>query len=139
MALCTPIGRFGRVGNEAYPGIEECWLRYRREPGICDMNAHIDMPTDKIADFCQRWQITELALFGSVLRDDFGPDSDVDVLVSFGESARHTLFDLDDMEHELKEIFGRKVDLVSRRGIEASRNYLRRNSILKSAQVIYGP
>ena len=102
------------------------------------MNAHIDIPSDEIAAFCRRWQITELALFGSVLRDDFGPDSDVDVLVSFGESARHTLFDLDDMEHDLKEIFGRKVDLVSRRGVEASPNHLRRNSILKSAQVIYG-
>lgn len=102
------------------------------------MNARIDVPDEKIAAFCRRWQITELALFGSVLRDDFGADSDVDVLVSFGEGARHTLFDLDDMEHELKEIFGRKVDLVSRRGIEASRNYLRRNSILKSAQAIYG-
>ena len=102
------------------------------------MNARIDVPDEKIAAFCRRWQITELALFGSVLRDGFGADSDVDVLVSFGEGARHTLFDLDDMEHELKEIFGRKVDLVSRRGIEASRNYLRRNSILKSAQAIYG-
>ena len=103
------------------------------------MNARIDVPAEKIAAFCRRWQITELALFGSVLRDDFGPDSDVDVLVGFGGGARHTLFDLDDMEFELKEIFGRKVDLVSRRGIEASRNYLRRNIILKSAQVIYGP
>ena len=102
------------------------------------MNARIDVPAEKIAAFCRRWQITELALFGSVLRDDFGPDSDVDVLVGFGEDARHTLFDLDDMELELKEIFGRKVDLVSRRGVEASRNYLRRDSILKSAQVIYG-
>ena len=102
------------------------------------MNARLDVQSDKIAAFCQRWQITRLALFGSVLRNDFGPNSDVDVLVSFGEDARHTLFDLDDMELELKEIFGRKVDLVSRRGLEASRNYLRRNSILKSAQVIYG-
>ena len=102
------------------------------------MNARIDVPTEKIANFCRRWQITELALFGSVLRDDFGPNSDVDVLVGFGEGARHTLFDLDDMELELKEIFGREVDLVSRRGIEASRNHLRRESILKSAQVIYG-
>ena len=102
------------------------------------MSVHIDIPSDKIAAFCQRWQIIELALFGSVLRDDFGPDSDVDVLVGFGDDARHTLFDLDDMELELKAIFGRKVDLLSRRGVEASPNYLRRNSILKSAQVIYG-
>ena len=102
------------------------------------MNPRIDIPADKIAAFCERWRIVELALFGSALRDDFGPDSDVDVLVSFGEGAKHTLFNLDDMELELKEIFGHEVDLVSRRGVEASPNYLRRNSILKSAQVIYG-
>lgn len=102
------------------------------------MNVHIDIPSDKIAPFCRRWQITELALFGSVLRDNFGADSDVDVLVSFKDGAKHTLFDLDDMELELGEIFGRRVDLVSRRGLQASPNFLRRNSVLKSAQVIYG-
>ena len=102
------------------------------------MNARIDVPSDRIAAFCRRWQVTHLALFGSVLRDDFGPHSDVDVLVSFGEGATHSLFDLVDMESELKDIFGREVDLVSRRGVEASRNYLRRNSILQSAQAIYG-
>ena len=102
------------------------------------MNAHIEIPSDKISAFCKRWQITELALFGSVLRNDFGRESDVDVLVSFGKGARPTLFDLDDMELELEGIFGRKVDLVSRRGVETSPNYLRRNRILKSAQVIYG-
>ena len=80
----------------------------------------------------------KIILFGSAARGGMGPNSDVDVLVGFREGAGHTLFDLDDMEMELKEIFGREVDLVSRRGIEASRNYLRRESILKSAQVIYG-
>lgn len=98
---------------------------------------HIDIPLGAIRAFCKRWQIIELALFGSVLRDDFGPESDVDLLVQFEEEARHTLFDLDDMELELKEIFGRKVDLVSRRGVEASRNYIRRKAILNSARVIY--
>ena len=102
------------------------------------MNARIDIPSDRIAAFCRRWQVTYLALFGSVLRDDFGPNSDVDVLVSFGEGATHSLFDLVDMESELKDIFGREVDLVSRQGVEASRNYLRKNSILQSAQAIYG-
>ena len=100
-------------------------------------NTPIDIPRDKIAAFCKRWQVTELALFGSVLRDDFGPESDVDVLIGFGEAARHTLFDLDDMELELEEILGREVDLVSRRGVESSSNHLRRNSILQSAQVIH--
>jgi len=103
------------------------------------MKPHIDIPSDKIAAFCKRWHITELALFGSVLGNDFGRENDVDVLVSFGEEASPTLFDLDDMELELEDIFGRKVDLVSRRGVETSPNHLRRNSILKSAQVIYGP
>ena len=98
---------------------------------------NIELPTDQITEFCQRWQITEFALFGSVLRDDFRPDSDIDVLVTFSSEAHHTLFDLVHMENELKEICQRDVDLVSRRGIEQSLNYLRRHEILSSAQVIY--
>ncbi|HEY9812242.1 MAG TPA: nucleotidyltransferase family protein [Candidatus Sericytochromatia bacterium] len=98
---------------------------------------NIEIPTDKIADFCQRWQITEFAFFGSVLRDDFRPDSDVDILVTFAPNAHRTLFDLVDMQDELEAMFRRKVDLVSRRGIEQSRNYLRRKAILSSAEVIY--
>src|SRR4030043_898074 len=99
--------------------------------------AHIEMPKEKIAEFCRKWKIREFALFGSVLRDDFRPDSDIDVLVTFDESAHHSLFDLVDMQDELKEIFGREVDLVSKRGIESSRNYIRRNVILGSAEAIY--
>lgn len=92
----------------------------------------------KVTQFCQRWDITEFALFGSVLRDDFKTDkSDIDVLISFSKNAHWTLFDLVDMEDELQKIFGRKVDLVERRGIEQSRNYLRRKAILESAIVIY--
>jgi predicted nucleotidyltransferase len=102
------------------------------------MNSNVQIPTREIADFCERWQIRELALFGSVLRDDFGPESDVDVLVSFDEDAKHTLFDLGHMEEELEAVFGRQVDLVSKRGVEMSRNYLRREIILESAEVIYG-
>ena len=102
------------------------------------MPAHIAIPQEQIREFCQHWQITELALFGSVLRDDFRPDSDVDVLVHFEKESRHTLFDLSRMEEELKAIFGREVDLVSRRAIETSRNYLRRKAILESVEVVYG-
>jgi uncharacterized protein len=91
----------------------------------------------RIQGFCSRWKVTELAMFGSVLRDDFRPDSDVDVLVTFAEDARWTLFDLAAMQEELERIFGREVDLVTRRGLEASENYLRRKHILASAQVIY--
>ena len=102
------------------------------------MNSEIRVSPHEIADFCERWQVTELALFGSALRDDFGPESDVDVLVSFNGDAGRTLFDISRMEEELEVMFGRRVDLVSRRGIESSRNYLRRKAILESAEVIYG-
>ena len=101
------------------------------------MTARIAIPADGIAAFCERWQVTEMALFGSVLRDDFGPDSDIDVLVAFEESARHTLFNMVRMEEELKALFGREVDLTERVGIERSRNHLRCTAILQSAETIY--
>ncbi len=100
-------------------------------------NKNLKTPSDKLADFCRRNHIRELSLFGSVLRADFGPDSDVDVLVEFAPGAQCTLLDLVRMQNELKDIFGREVDLVSRRGIESSRNYIRRQQILDSAEVIY--
>ena len=95
------------------------------------------IPTAKLSEFCGRWNISELALFGSALREDFRPDSDVDVLVSFAPQAHVTLFDMAQMQNELKDIFKRDVDLVSKRGLENSRNYLRRKQILDSAQVIH--
>ena len=95
------------------------------------------IPKAKLGEFCRRWNVSEFALFGSVLRADFRPDSDVDVLVSFSPEARITLFDRARMQEELKGIFGREVDLVSKRGLENSRNYLRRKHILDSAQVIH--
>lgn len=101
------------------------------------MKVAIDLPIDTIANFCQRWQVTEFSLFGSVLRDDFCPDSDIDVMVKFHPEAHPTFSSLDQMEAELKTIFHRDVDLVTRAGIEHSRNYLRRHEILSSAQVIY--
>jgi hypothetical protein len=97
----------------------------------------IDIPRDRIADFCRRWKITELALFGSVLREDFRPDSDVDVLATFAPDAQWSLFDHVDMEDELRQILGRPVDLVNRRGIERSRNPSRRKAILESARVVH--
>jgi len=101
------------------------------------MNAHIHIDRDQIAGFCRRWKITELALFGSVLREDFRPDSDVDVLVSFTPDAEWSLFDHTDMQEELSDIFGRKVDLVSRRAIEGSANWIRRQAILGTAEPCY--
>lgn len=88
---------------------------------------HIDIPRDEIAAFCKRWQVTELALFGSVLRDGFGPESDVNVLVRFEEGARHTLFDLSRMEDELSRMLGQQVDLIERVGVELSSNPPRRS------------
>jgi predicted nucleotidyltransferase len=100
-------------------------------------NPKIALPKAKIADFCRRWQVSELALFGSVLRGEVRPDSDVDMLISFAPDARWSLFDLVTMEHELESILGREVDLVERRAVEQSENYIRRRSILNSAEVIY--
>lgn len=99
--------------------------------------AKITIPRARLAEFSRRWKISELALFGSALREDFRPDSDVDVMVSFSPDAHVTLFDMVRMQDELKEIFGRNVDLVSKRGLENSRNYLRRKQILDSARVIH--
>ena len=102
------------------------------------MSIQIPIDYDKIADFCQKWKITEFALFGSVLRDDFQQDrSDVDVLVSFDQDAHWTLFDLVDVEYSLSIIFARKVDLIEKQSIEKSRNYLRKKEILQSYRVIY--
>src|SRR5437868_682000 len=98
------------------------------------MTARIPVEYAQIVDFCRRWKITEFALFGSVLRDDFRPDSDVDVLVTFAPEARYSLFDFVDMQDELQAIFGRPVDLVERQDVEGSENYLRRKQILNSVE-----
>lgn len=101
------------------------------------MSPQVQLDMEKMTDFCRRWGVSELALFGSVLRDDFRPDSDIDVLVSFSADARRDLFDLVDMEDELSAIFGRSVDLVCREGIERSHNFIRRKAILSTAEVLY--
>jgi predicted nucleotidyltransferase len=92
----------------------------------------IQIPQQALDAFCRKWKITEFAFFGSVVRDDFGPDSDVDVLVSFAPEAAYTLFDLVHIEDDLREIFGRDVDLVTRKAVERNSNEWRRNAILGS-------
>ena len=87
--------------------------------------------------FCEKWKVVELAFFGSVLRNDFRPDSDVDVMVCFAVDAHWSLFDLVGMAENLEQLLGRRVDLLTRRGVEQSRNPLRREEILQTAQVIY--
>lgn len=97
----------------------------------------IEIPIEQIQDFCDRWQITEFALFGSVLGDDFRPDSDIDVLVTFAPEAKRGLSETLQMKDELQIIFGRNVDFIVKAAIERSENWLRRKNILESAQIIY--
>jgi len=97
----------------------------------------LEIPKKAVADFCQRWEISQLALFGSVLRADFRSDSDVDVLVSFAPETHWTLLDCVRMEQELAGILGRPVDLVSRRAVEQSSNPTRRRHILESMVPVY--
>jgi predicted nucleotidyltransferase len=96
--------------------------------------SHIDIPKERIAEFCRRWKIREFSLFGSVLRDDFRPDSDVDVLVVFEPDAPWGLFELVDIADELEAIYGRKVDLVEK---DCLKNPFRRHSILTTREVVY--
>ena len=97
----------------------------------------IALPEAQLGEFCRKWKITDLALFGSVLREGFRPDSDIDVLVSFEPSARWSLMDVVEMQDELERVLGRKVDLVKRRAVERSENYIRRRHILESAEPVY--
>ena len=98
------------------------------------MAAHINIDREKIAAFCRKWRIREFSLFGSVLREDFGPKSDVDVLVTFEPEAPWSLLDLVRMQRELRAIFRRPVDLVEKDALE---NPIRRRAILEASQVIY--
>lgn len=91
----------------------------------------------EISEFCQQWQIVEMALFGSVLREDFHADSDIDILVKFAPKARQGLLTLAKIKHELESRFGRSVDIALKQSIEKSENWIRRPEILQTAQVIY--
>jgi predicted nucleotidyltransferase len=95
---------------------------------------NIRIPRKKIIEFSHRWQVTEFSLFGSVLRDDFRPDSDVDVLVTFAPDAEISLFDMVQMKIDLENIFHRPVDVIEKDALE---NPFRKREILRTAQVIY--
>jgi uncharacterized protein len=101
----------------------------------------LNLTPEEVAEFCQKWQIVELALFGSILRDDFrinGDDpSDIDLLYVLAKSSKHSLFDIINMREELEILCKRKVDLVSKNAIQQSRNWLRRQDILSSGMVLY--
>jgi len=98
------------------------------------MAPRVQMPGEELKALCHKWRVRELALFGSVLREDFAPNSDVDVLVSFHPDAPWSLWDLIDMQEELEGLFGRPVDLVEQEGL---RNPWRRAEILRTREVVY--
>ncbi|MEO1389134.1 MAG: nucleotidyltransferase domain-containing protein [Cyanobacteria bacterium J06634_6] len=95
-------------------------------------------PTAKIEAFCNQWLVSEISLFGSVLRSDFHSDSDIDILIAFRPESDWSLFDHIAMQQALSTLLDRKVDLVSKRAIERSRNPIRKKNILLTAQVVYG-
>ena len=101
------------------------------------MNPQVSIPRSRLASFCRDRGIKRLAIFGSALRADFGPESDIDLLVDFEPDRRISLFDMAGMEQEFSEILGRKVDMIERSGVERSRNYIRRAEILGTAVTIY--
>jgi predicted nucleotidyltransferase len=96
-----------------------------------------EWPLDEMVELCRRWKIVELSLFGSALREDFRPDSDVDLLVRFAPDAHWSLFDHAQMELELVSLLGREVDLVNRSAVERSQNWIRREEILGTARPLY--
>ncbi|MXZ76083.1 MAG: nucleotidyltransferase [Gemmatimonadetes bacterium] len=101
------------------------------------MNVRINIPNNKIAEFCQRHHIKRLALFGSVLRDDFTPESDVDILVDFEPDTLIGYIGLAGLEIELIDMLGRNVDLHTLEGVERSRNGLLQKEILGTAETVY--
>lgn len=101
------------------------------------MIENLDISDEQIADFCGRWKITELALFGSVLRDDFGPDSDVDILVTFEPDAPWSLFDIVRVKQEFEELVGRNVDIIEKPVLEKHHNPWLKYAILTEARTIY--
>lgn len=104
---------------------------------ILEIRDRLGISAEQLTKFCQKWQVSELALFGSILRDDFRSDSDIDILVSYQPTAKRGLFEKITMKEELEILLNRKVDLVSKQAINQSRNWLRRKNILDSAEVIY--
>ena len=98
---------------------------------------HVLIDRALLADFCRRWGVSEFAVFGSAIREDFRPDSDLDVLVNPSAGIVWTLLELSDMRDELASLAGRPVDLVVRRAVERSPNWIRRREILDSAEILY--
>jgi len=101
------------------------------------MSQTLTISEQALQAFCQRWKIRELALFGSALRDDFRPESDIDMLVTFADDATWGLLAHVQMQQELEAILQRPVDLISKHALETSPNWIRRKAILDSAYVLF--
>ena len=101
------------------------------------MPAHLEIEHQVLQTLCERWKIKRLWLFGSALRDDFTAESDIDLLVDFEAEADWSLLDHVEIEQELSDLLGRPVDLVTRRAVEQSKNSIRRDAILTSAELVY--
>jgi uncharacterized protein len=97
----------------------------------------LELPYDRLAEFCTRWNVQRLSVFGSVLRENFSSQSDVDFLVEFTPSAIPSLWEQMAMEAELAQMLGRSVDMVDRAALDESRNWIRRQEILSTARVVY--
>jgi uncharacterized protein len=127
-------GKYDEYGDRIEVDIAECVIPLQQ------IYQRLNITSKQLVDFCEKWQIAELALFGSVLRDDFRIDgedpSDIDVLYTHEPEARYG-FEIFDMKEELENLFHRKVDFISKKAIQNSRNWLRRKTILESSQVIY--
>jgi len=104
-----------------------------------DVRSRLGVSDEQLAEFCKRWKITKLELFGSALREDFGPGSDIDLLVTFVKDAPWSLMDIVHLEMELTDLMGRKVEIAERSAVEASSNPFRRREILGSVQPLYEP
>ncbi len=98
------------------------------------MNSNVHLDREALSAFCRRWKVAELSLFGSALTDDFGPESDLDFLVSFEPDAAWDLWELVEMREDLMSVAGREVDIVDR---EALRNPYRRRAILGNREVVH--
>ena len=98
---------------------------------------HISVDRNALEEICRKWGIESVALFGSALRDDFTPQSDIDLLIEYAPGVRHSLFQYGFMNEDFERVFGRKIDLVRAAGLRTSRNEIRRENIFSSARPFY--
>ena len=97
----------------------------------------IELDSPAVLEFCRKWRVTELTAFGSIVRDDFGPNSDIDFIIEWEKDAPWDLCDYMDQVEELQRHFGRKVDLLSRFALEHDANWLFRKYVLSSTEPVY--